>query len=68
MQAIRSGKAQHIAHTWPGSACEADSHIPFILAQEGAAGERLRATMRKMGGDAPSEMALAPFVRALFGK
>ena len=55
-------------YTWHGSACEADSHIPFILAQQGGSGARLRALMRKIGGDSPSQMALTPLVRALFGK
>ena len=55
-------------YTWHGSACEADSHIPFILAQQGGAGERLRTLMRKTVGDSPSQMALTPLVRALFGK
>ncbi len=55
-------------YTWHGSACEADSHIPFILAQQGGSGERLRTFMRKIGGDSPSQMALIPLVRALFGK
>jgi hypothetical protein len=55
-------------YTWHGSACDGDSHIPFILAQAGGSGERLRTVMRKMGGDSPSEMALTPLVRALFGK
>jgi hypothetical protein len=30
-------------HTWHGSACEQDSRIPFILAQAGGSGERMRA-------------------------
>ena len=55
-------------YTWHGSACEADSHIPFILAQQGGSGERLRTFMRKMGGDSPSQMALTPLVRELFRK
>jgi hypothetical protein len=55
-------------YTWHGSACEADSHIPFILAQQGGSGEGLRTLVRKMGGDSPSEMALTPLVRALFGQ
>ena len=54
-------------YTWHGSACEADSHIPFVLAQEGGSGERLRIVMRRIGGDSPSEMALTPLVRTLFG-
>jgi len=54
-------------YSWHGSACEGDSHIPFIVAQEGGSGERLRALMKKFGGDSPSEMALTPLVRALFG-
>jgi hypothetical protein len=55
-------------YTWHGSACEADSHIPFILVQEGGSGERLRTLMGKIGGDSPSQMTLTPLVRALFGK
>jgi hypothetical protein len=55
-------------YTWHGSACEADGHIPFILAQQGGSGERLRTLMRTIGGDSPSEMALTPLVRTLFGK
>ncbi len=54
-------------YSWHGSACEGDSHIPFIIVQEGGSGERLRALMRKFGGDSPSEMALTPLVRAVFG-
>ncbi len=38
------------------------------MAQEGGSGERLRMLMRKIGGDSPSQMALTPLVRALFGK
>jgi hypothetical protein len=55
-------------YTWHGSACEADGHIPFILAQEGGSGERLHTMMGAIGGDAPSGMAVTPLVRALFGK
>ena len=55
-------------YTWHGSACEMDSHIPFILAQQGGSGERLRAVVQRIAGDAPSAMALTPLVRSLFGK
>jgi hypothetical protein len=55
-------------YTWHGSACEADSHIPFILAQQDGSGERLRTLMQQVGGESPSEMALTPLVRALFGQ
>lgn len=51
-------KVRH--YTWHGSACETDSHIPFILAQKGGSDEQLRTLMRKIGGDSPSEMALTP--------
>ena len=50
-----------------GSACETDSHIPFILTQQGGWGAKLRPLVQKMGGDAPSAMAVTPLVRALFG-
>lgn len=52
-------------YTWHGSACEADGHIPFILAQQGGSGERLRALMQKITGDSPSAMALTPLVHDL---
>jgi len=55
-------------YTWHGSACEMDSHIPFILAQQGGSGASMHALMRKTGGESPSGMALTPLVRALFGK
>jgi hypothetical protein len=53
-------------HTWHGSACEQDSHIPFILAQAGGSGGRLRALLHKTAGDSPSELAVTPLVRELF--
>jgi hypothetical protein len=52
-------------YTWHGSACEADGHIPFILAQQGGSGERLRALMQKITGDSPSAMDLTPLVHEL---
>ncbi len=55
-------------YTWHGSACAADSQIPFILAQQGGSGDRFRTIMRKFGGDSPSQLALTPLVRSLFGK
>lgn len=53
-------------YTWHGSACKGDGHIPFILAQVGGSGARLRTLMKKFGGESPSEMSLTPLVRALF--
>jgi hypothetical protein len=53
-------------YTWHGSACEQDSHIPFILAKPNATGEEMRAIMSDFGGDSPSERALTPLVRGLF--
>ena len=52
-------------HTWHGSACEQDSRIPFILAQAGGNGERMRALMRKFAGEVPTELSLTPLVRVL---
>jgi type I phosphodiesterase/nucleotide pyrophosphatase len=52
-------------HTWHGSACAQDSQIPFILAQAGGSGERMRAHLRKFGGDAPTQMTMTPLVREL---
>jgi hypothetical protein len=53
-------------HTWHGSACRQDSHIPFILAQQGGSGERMRSILGKFGGDSPSERQLTPLVLKLF--
>lgn len=55
-------------YSWHGSACDQDSHIPFILAQQGGSGEQMRSLLRKFGGDQPSERALTPLVRTLFNK
>ncbi|HEX9265111.1 MAG TPA: alkaline phosphatase family protein [Candidatus Binatia bacterium] len=52
-------------HTWHGSACEQDSRIPFILAQAGGNGERMRALMRKFAGEVPTELSMTPLVREL---
>jgi hypothetical protein len=56
-----------IHHSWHGSACEQDSHIPFILVQQGGSGRRMRSILRRYGGDSPSEKELTPLVQALFG-
>jgi hypothetical protein len=53
-------------YTWHGSACEQDSHIPFILAKPSASGEAMRAIMSDFGGASPSEKELTPLVRSLF--
>jgi hypothetical protein len=52
-------------YTWHGSACEQDSHIPFVLAQVGGSGERMRSILRKFGGDAPTELMMTPLAREL---
>jgi len=52
-------------YTWHGSACAQDSHIPFILAQVGGSGERMRGILRKFGGEAPTELMMTPLVREL---
>ena len=52
-------------HTWHGGACEQDSRIPFILAQAGGNGERMRALMRKYSGEVPNGLTMAPLVREL---
>ena len=52
-------------YTWHGSACEQDSHIPFILAQVAGSGERMRSILRKFGGEAPTELMMTPLVREL---
>ena len=53
-------------YTWHGSACEQDSHIPFILAQAGGSGERMKKIMQHFGGDSPSERELTPLLISLF--
>ena len=52
-------------YTWHGSACQQDSHIPFILAQVGGSGERMRSVLQKFGGEAPTELMMTPLVREL---
>jgi hypothetical protein len=52
-------------YTWHGSACEQDSRIPFILAQVGGNGERMRGLMRKFAGEVPNELTMVPLVREL---
>jgi hypothetical protein len=52
-------------YTWHGSACAQDSHIPFILAQAGGSGERMRTLVRKFSGEVPNELTVAPLVREL---
>jgi hypothetical protein len=52
-------------YTWHGSTCEQDSHIPFILAQYGGSGEKMRSILRRLGGDSPSERQLTTLVRTL---
>ena len=51
--------------TWHGSACAQDSRIPFILAQAGGSGERMRGLMRKFAGAVPNQLGLTPLVRGL---
>ncbi|MGO9060188.1 MAG: alkaline phosphatase family protein [Candidatus Binataceae bacterium] len=53
-------------YTWHGSACEQDSHIPFILAQQNGSGKEMRKILRGFGGDSPSERKLTPLVLDLF--
>ncbi len=50
-------------YTWHGSACEQDSHIPFILAKPNESGAEMRDIMSDFGGDSPSERELTPLVR-----
>ena len=52
-------------HTWHGSACESDSRIPFILAQAGGSGERMRTLLQKFGGAAPTQLMMTPLAREL---
>ncbi len=60
--------AQMTHYSWHGSACEQDSHIPFILAQENGSGEKMRLIMSRFGGSSPSERELTPLVRSLLQK
>jgi len=53
-------------YTWHGSACEQDSHIPFILAKPNETGAEMRNIVSDFGGDSPSERELTPLVRSLF--
>lgn len=53
-------------YTWHGSACEQDSHIPFILAKPNETGDAMRNIVADFGGESPSERELTPLVRSLF--
>jgi hypothetical protein len=53
-------------YTWHGSACEQDSHIPFILAKPNESGERMRGIMADFGAASPSQRELTPLVVSLF--
>ncbi|MBF6559273.1 MAG: alkaline phosphatase family protein [Candidatus Binataceae bacterium] len=55
-------------YSWHGSADGLDSHIPFILAQEGGKGEKMRAIVQKATGGQVYEKDLTPVVRAVFGR
>jgi hypothetical protein len=57
--------ASVLHYTWHGSACEEDSRIPFILAQAGGNGERMRELLRKFAGEVPTQLGLTPLVRCL---
>jgi len=51
-----------------GSAEWQDGHVPLILAQVGGSGAKMRAIVKKIAGDAPSERSVTPLVRSLFQK
>jgi hypothetical protein len=55
-------------YSWHGSACEQDGHIPFILAQAGGSGQKMRSIMNEFGGAYPSEKQMTPLVLSVFGK
>lgn len=52
-------------HSWHGSPETQDSHIPFILARKGEAGEKLQARVQAIVGKSPSQLHVVPLVRAL---
>lgn len=53
--------------SWHGSPTPQDSHIPFILARKGDAGEKLQAIVDAVVGKPPSQLDLVPLVQALLG-
>lgn len=54
-------------HSWHGSPTMQDSHIPFILARKGDAGEKLQAIITAAMGKFPSQLDFVPLVQALLG-
>jgi len=52
-------------YTWHGSADETDSRIPFVLAQVGGSGKRMRKIVQANVGNPPSEKDLPAVVRAI---
>lgn len=51
-----------------GSAEWQDGHVPLILARVGGSGARMRAVVKKIGGDTPSERSVTLIVESLFKK
>ncbi len=51
-----------------GSAEEQDGHVPLILIRSGGSGKQMRAIVKKLGHDTPSERAVTWLVRSLFVK
>ncbi len=55
--------------TWHGSACEQDSHIPFILARSDGSGERMRDMIASLSSHGTiSERQLTPLVSILLSE
>jgi hypothetical protein len=52
-------------HSWHGSASMQDTHIPLIVARKDYPGAKLKQLVDKVAGSQPSQLALAPIVRAL---
>lgn len=55
-------------HSQHGSASAQDSHIVLMVARQGLAGEKLRAAVAGIAGDAPSQLDIVPLIRTLLKK
>jgi hypothetical protein len=51
--------------SWHGSPSAQDSLIPMILIREGASGEALRDELHAAVGEKPTQLSIAPLIRAL---
>jgi len=58
----------HPYSSWHGSPTAQDSHVPLVVARQGADGAELARIVRDVTGAAPSQLHVVPLVLRLLGK